>query len=347
MVKYEAAAPSISAQVPPNEMFSVKTTITLSIAALLCVVLAPANGAPVTINGATFDAPGLCQIADRTLVCKVDGQQLELWVTRKPLAPEVTPTDSLAKRMTYFSSVHETAVSNILKATGNTTSTPFSSYGSFSAEGSAMPGKGVVTSPAVRFASVLHGEEIWEFLEIVATRTPAIDAVSALLQHSLVMPAAAVTGNPVFTRSQLSLQYPDFLAPIVSEDTATSLVVNFKHKTRPAGPNLIVMLRAVKDTQISASSVIAARKAAVSTAMVGPSATVDMNKLGDIAGVGFAMIGVPTSSNGKPSTESIETTFAPVVDSRLLEIRLTVDQNFAAEAEVVWALLEKSIKLGR
>lgn len=328
-------------------MSSVKKTIAFSIGALLCASIAPAGAAPITINGATFDAPGVCQSADRALVCKVDGQQLELWVTRKPLAPEVTPADPLAKRMAYFKSVHETAVGNILKATGNTTTTPFSSYGSFSADGSAMPGRGVVTSPSVRFASVLHGEEIWEFLEIVATRTPAIDAVSALLQHSLVMPAVSVAGNPVFTRSQLSMQYPEFLAPVVAEDTATSVVVNFRHKTRPSGPNLMVSLRTVSDKQITAASVVSARKEAAAAALVGPSATVDVNKLGDMSGVGYALIGVPKSAAGTANSESIETTFATIVDNRILEVRLTVDQKFAAEAEAVWSLLEKSLKLAR
>ena len=333
------------AQQLPNEMSSVKKIIAFSVAALLCAAIAPASAAPVTINGATFDAPGVCQSADRALVCKVDGQQLELWVTRKPLAPEVTPTDSLARRMAYFSSVHETAVGNIQKATGNTTSTPFSSYGSFSADGSAMPGKGVVTSPSMRFASVLHGEEIWEFLEIVATRTPAIDAVSALLQHSLMMPAVAVVGNPVFTRSQLSMQYPDFLAPVVIEDTATSLVVNFKHKTRPAGPSLIVSLRTVSDKQATAAAVVQARKEAAAAGLVGPSAMVDVNKLGDLSGVGFALIGVPKRAGGAASSETIETTFASVVNNRILEVRLTVDQKFSAEAEAVWALLEKTLSM--
>ena len=328
-------------------MPTVKTTTTLSITALLCASLAPASAAPVTINGATFDAPGVCQSADNALVCKVDGQQLELWVTRKPLAPEVTPADSLAKRMAYFSSVHETAVGNIQKATGNTSSTPFSSYGNFSADGTAMPGKGVVTSPAVRFASVLHGEEIWEFLEIVAMRTPAIDAVSALLQHSLVMPAAQIAGNPVFTRSQLSMQYPDFLTPSVSEDTATSLVVNFKHKTRPSGPNLSVSLLTIKDKATTAAAVAKARREAAMASLVGPSAAVDLNKLGELSGVGFALIGVPKSVSSTPTSESIETIFATVVDNRLLEVRLTVDQKFAAEAEAVWSLLEKTIKLAR
>lgn len=336
-----------TAQLLPNEMSSVKKITAISIAALLCGCIAPAIAAPVTINGATFDAPGVCQSADRALVCKVDGQQLELWVTRKPLAPEVTPADSLAKRMAYFNSVHETAVGNILKATGNTTATPFSSYGSFSANGSAMPGKGVVTSPSVRFASVLHGEEIWEFLEIVATRTPAIDAVSALLQHSVVMPETPVAGNPVFARSQLSMQYPDFLAPVVAEDTTTSLVVNFKHKTRPAGPNLMVSLRSLSDKQTTAASVVNARKEAAATALVGPSATVDVSKLGDLSGVGYALIGVPKSAAGTPNSESIETTFATIVDNRILEVRLTVDQKFSAEAEAVWALLEKTIRLTR
>ena len=45
----------------------------------------PALAAPVTIKGATFDAPAACQSAEGALVCKVDGIQMELWVTRKQI----------------------------------------------------------------------------------------------------------------------------------------------------------------------------------------------------------------------------------------------------------------------
>ena len=81
--------------------------------------------------------------------------------------------------------------------------------------------------------------------------------------------------------------------------------------------------------------------------LAGPSAAVDLNKLGELSGVGFALIGVPKSVSSTPTSESIETFFATVVDNRLLEVRLTVDQKFAAEAEAVWSLLEKTIKLAR
>ena len=91
MVKYRAPAPLSGDAIATQRNFPVKKIIAFSFTALLYVPIAPTSAAPVTINGATFDAPGVCQSADRALVCKVDGQQLELWVTRKPLAPEDLP----------------------------------------------------------------------------------------------------------------------------------------------------------------------------------------------------------------------------------------------------------------
>lgn len=149
-------------------------------ATLAAVALAAASigtvlhAAPVTVNGATFDAPASCQAAGGALVCKVDEQQMELWVKRKPLAADIKPTDSLVRKMAYFNELHQSAVSGIMRATANDKSTPFTNYGKYSALGAAMAGKGVVTSPTVRFASVLQGDEVWEFMEVVAARTPAL-----------------------------------------------------------------------------------------------------------------------------------------------------------------------------
>ena len=345
----------------------------------------PALAAPVTIKGATFDAPAACQSVEGALVCKVDGIQMELWVTRKPLAPQVVPTDTFARKMVYFNDVHDAAVGNILRSTNNDKAAPFSSYGAYSALGTAMPGKGVPTSPAVRFASVLHDEEIWEFLEVAATRTPALDSLSEALQRSLVLPAAVappspasaasrpskladaasagatapkvpLTATPILTPAPthatfngplLSLQYPDFLEPVVIENTVSRVAVNFRHKTRTTGPVLSVNLYAPKDKQTTAATVVKARKDAQTATMSGPSGSVDVSALGAIKGVGFALIGVPDAKKGLSGVESIETTFAADVPHGLLEVRLTAESKFSADAEAVWALLAKSIQLGK
>ena len=121
------------------------------IAVLFAISLASAvvNAAPIAINGATFDAPASCANADAALVCKVDGQQFELWVTRKPLGPQIATTEPMARKMQHFSEVHEAAVANIMRSTNNDKKAPFSSYGSYSALGAALPGKGTPASPAV------------------------------------------------------------------------------------------------------------------------------------------------------------------------------------------------------
>ena len=369
----------------PRRRTGLASVMALVLAMLLSNV--PALAAPVTIKGATFDAPTTCQPADGALVCKVDGVQMELWVTRKLLVPQVTPTDTFARKMVYFNDVHDTAVGNILRSTNNEKATPFSSYGAYSALGTAMPGKGVPTSPSVRFASVLHDEEIWEFLEVAATRTPAVDSLSEMLQRSLVLPAsasvAAVAVTPVplaaaakltppppvkpaavaasapapaplpapayasFSGPLLSMQYPDFLEPVVIENSVNHVAVNFKHKTRAAGPVLSVNLYAPKDAQTTAAVVVKARKDEQTAKMAGPSGSVDVNALGAIKGVGFALIGVPDAQKGLSGVESIETTFAADVPHGVLEIRLTAESKFSADAEAVWMLLAKSIQLGK
>ena len=331
--------------------------------------------APVTVNGAKFDAPANCLEADGALVCKVDGQQMELWINRKPLAPYVMPTEPMTRKMTYFNEVHETSVGSILLSTNNDKIAPFSAYGSYSALGVAMPGKGATNSPSVRFASILHEEEVWSFLEVVAARTPAIDALSAELQRSLKLPAtpapvAASTtitstklsapmplkapdeispirpaAYPVFSGPLLSMQYPDFLEPVVVENSTSGFIVNFKHKSRTGGPNLTINLRPPKDKQTVAATVVKERKDTLTAAIAGPSASVDINTLGTIKGVGFALIGVPDAKKGLSGIESIETTFAADAGSRLLDIRMTAEHKYSADAETVWVLLVKSLKL--
>ena len=339
----------------------------------------PGSAATFVIKGASLDAPSTCETAEGALVCKVDGQQFELWIARKPLAPRLLPADTMARKMAYFTEIHDIAVKSIFQSTANDKSTPFSSYGSYAAMGAAMPGSGAVSSPAVRFASVLHEEDIWEFLEIVAKRTPAIDALSAALQRTLKLPAAAlapvvaavaspaasqappepakpvasvVAPYPTFSSALISLQYPDFLEPVVMENTATAVKVNFVDKSRPRGPNLMITLRAPNDTRNAekleaAAVVIKARKDALMATMAGKSASVDVNALGEIKGFGFALLGVPDVKKGLSGIESFETTFAADTAHGLLEVRLGAEQKFNIDTQTVWALLAKSIRLGK
>ena len=253
------------------------------------------NAAPIVVNGATFDAPSSCQSAQTALVCKVDAQQLELWVTRKTMGAAIKPTDSFMRKMEYFTEQHQGAVVNILRSTSNDGFTQFSDYGGYSALGASMAGKGVVSSPTVRFASVLHDDEIWEFLEVVATRTPAIDALSTALRRSLVLPAARVVQAPVmavapevpkkvdgsplvatFNGKLLALELPGYLDADVLEDTTERLQVSFRHKTRPtAGPNLVISLRAPNDPTATTASIESERSEAKKKAVLG-SATLEM-----------------------------------------------------------------------
>ena len=315
------------------------------------------HAAPIAINGAAFDAPASCANADAALVCKVDGQQFELWVTRKPLAPQIAPTEPMARKMQHFSEVHEAAVANIMRSTNNDKKAPFSSYGSYSALGAALPGKGTPASPAVRFASVLHDEEIWEFLEVVATRSAAVDALSSALQGSLKLPTSPVRGSTAATPTKpaiptvsgplLSMQYPEFLVPQVIENSTTRFFVNFKHKSRAGGPNLMIDLRAPKDKSDTAASIVATRKKGLTAMMAGQSGSVDVDALGEIKGVGFAFIGVPDAKKGLSGVETIETTFASETAKGLLEVRLGSEQRYTTDTRDVWSLLAKSIKLGK
>ena len=108
------------------------------------------NAATVVVNGASFDAPASCQSVQTALVCKVDEQQLELWVTRKTMGDTIKPTDSFVRKMDYFLEQHQAAVVTILRSTSNDGFTQFSDYGGYAALGASMAGKGVITSPTVR-----------------------------------------------------------------------------------------------------------------------------------------------------------------------------------------------------
>ena len=80
--------------------------------------------------------------------------------------------------------------------------------------------------------------------------------------------------------------------------------------------------------------------------MTGQTASVDINKLGPLNGAGFALVGVPDPKKGLSGVESFETTFASEVNGRLLEVRLTAEQQYSSDARVVWAMLAQSLKLG-
>ena len=324
------------------------------------------NAAPIVVNGATFDAPSSCQVAQTALVCKADAQQFELWVTRKPMDAAVKPTDSFVRKMEYFTEQHQGAVVTILRSTSNDGFTQFSGYGGYSALGASMAGKGVVSSPTVQFASVLHQDEIWDFMEVVATRTPAVDELSVALQRSLVLPAPPVVqapllvtaapevakkaeGSPLtatYASKLVSLELPGYLAADVLEDTTERLLVSFRHKTRPtAGPNLVISLRAPNDPTATTSSIVKLRKDALTATMRGPIQSVDINKLGELQGAGFALVGTPDKAKGGSGVESLETTFATNVGERVLEIRLTAEQQYASDARAVWSSLVRSITL--
>jgi hypothetical protein len=334
-------------------------------------------GDPITIKGARFDAPPACLLAEGALVCKLDGQQFELSVERAPLSKTDTLTNSYMQRLAVFSNTHETSVSAIKRSTANDTTTPFNAYGSYSALGSAMPGKGSPASPAVHFASILHEGDVWEFMEIVAVRTPAIEMLAKSLRESLVLPAP--TPDPVaktnatassvspattnvaqliapesesltvatFTSALLSLQYPRFLEPVVLENTAESVVVNFKHRTRAAGPHLSITLRAPVDKK-SAVVIANEKKSALEATLAPGGGSVDINTLGSISGTGHAIIGAPDAKKGLSGIESLETIFfADTKDAkaRRLDIRLNAEQKYMEDTQSVWVLLAKSIVL--
>jgi hypothetical protein len=332
-----------------------RAALTAFLLFLLCGV-SPLHAATITLNGATFEAPAGCQLAEGAIVCKVDSQQLELWVRRTPLSMRLLPNAPTERKSSYFNELHADAVKNVMRSTGNDQSTAFSAYGNYPALGAAMPGKGVVTSPTVRFASVLHEDEVWEFIEVVATRTPVIEAVSADLQRGLKLPLSATAASvkvatevtptaSTYTGKWLSFQYPLFLQAVVTEDDANGATLGFKHNARDSGPNVTISLRAPKDKATTAAVAINARKQASLNAMAeGSSATVEVNKLGSISGAGYALIGTPDAKKGFSGIESIETAFVAAVGDRLLEVRLTAEQKYSKDMEAVWALLSSSLK---
>ena len=319
-----------------------------------------ATSAPLTLDGATFDAPASCQLTGGALVCKEDGQQLELWVYRTPL--KAASMETLANKMSRVAETHQAALKNISGNAGSAASSSFSSYGNYAVNGSRIAGKGVVSAPSVALATLLNGDDIFQIIEVVAQRTPRIEALTAALQRSLKLPDgtasvisegsdAAVAG---FSGKLLTFQHPNALELVVIEDTATALSVGLRHKARSSGPNVTIQLRAAKDAttpaalaslNAAAAAVVAQRKQQSLSAMLPGSATVDIAKMGAMRGTGYALIGTPDAKKGFSGIESIETMFAAELGGRLLEVRLTGEQQYADDVEQLWLLLSKSLKL--
>jgi hypothetical protein len=340
--------------------------------------------APITVAGVSFDAPANCELVNDALICKEDAQQLELSVHRHALAPRVLPADSLARKTNYLQLLHE----GILDAVGRNVpldgAVPFTSYGKYGVMGSAVPGKGTVAAPAVRLASALWGEEVWQFLEIVAVRTPKIEALIAQLTQSATLPSlktlaseaeknreaanapktataasastaistdnektAPVPASPIatFKSALVTFQHPDYLATEVSIDETDELRASFKHKERTGGPNIVVRMRAPSSVITNAAAAVGARRALVDSFMNKPSNVVPLNKLGKFTGSGFAAIGTPDKKKGFSGVESFEATFATDHQGKILEITLTAEQKYAEDAEFVWALLVKTLSV--
>jgi hypothetical protein len=188
--------------------------------------------APMVVNGATFDAPPNCQAIEDALVCKDDEQQFELSVHRQPIASRVDPGAPFVRKMAYVQTLHDAVVKNIVVQTASDNANEFSTYGKYSVIGSAMAGKGTVAAPSARFVSLLQGDEVWQLLEIVAVRSPKIEALSSALAQSLALSApknsadAGATGNP--TNVALANPAPSSAASEtpVNNPAATSTAAN-------------------------------------------------------------------------------------------------------------------------
>ena len=154
--------------------------------AVMSMLAMRATGAPLTLDGATFDAPASCQLTGGALVCKEDGQQLELWVYRTPL--KAASMETLANKMSRVAETHQAALKNISANADSAATSSFSSYGNYAVNGSRIAGKGVVSAPSVALATLLNGDDIFQIIEVVAQRTPRIEALTAALQRSLKLP---------------------------------------------------------------------------------------------------------------------------------------------------------------
>lgn len=360
----------------PRSTFAAVSAITIF------TVSTPLEAAPVTVNGASFNAPDGCQTSGSALVCKVDGQQMELWVNRRLVASDPDTTETLAQRMAWLQGTHDAAVKNIMRSTFNDKLARFDSYGKYPALGSAMPGKGSASSPTVRFASVLHDGEYWEFLEVAASRSPAVEVISTMLQKSLSLPSSplmsgtspSATGNLVtsgppppaspttaptlpdigssplavtFDSRLLTFEMPGYLAATVEQNQDDQLRVSFRHKTRKTGGPAMQLVVQPPSSDRTVTSLETERRTAVAASMSGQPSVVDIGKLGPIVGKGFAMIGTTRGTSDAPAVEMLETVFVAAVSGGMLELRLSAEQQYAGEAQSVWAMIASSLRLNR
>ncbi|MBL8311168.1 MAG: hypothetical protein JNL19_12140 [Burkholderiales bacterium] len=312
------------------------------------------ESAPIDVRGAIFERPDVCQAVDGALVCKLGDQQFELFVNRKAQPSELA-NESFARRMEWFADVHQAAVTSIMKSTGNEDWKAFGAYGKYPAQGSVLTHRTSPTAPVVQLATVLHNGDVWEFLEVVQKRTPAVETLAQNLQRSLrlpgdpdvvkpppVDPAMPVVGH--FVSKRLTFQYLPEMTAVIEEDTPNVLRATVRHQSRPGGPSMSVTLRSA-NAKTPLDTSVAERKSAAIAAIDGQHATVDVNQLGTLKGRGFALLGVPLASKGLSGVESLQTVFLSEVKGAVLELRLTTEQRYARDAESLWALLGQSLRI--
>jgi len=359
-----------------DSLLRLPSSLALLAAASAC---ASALAAPVKIAGAELDLPAACKPVEGAAVCSVDGQQLEVWVSHTPLGAGIQLTDSFMRRLGRFTEIHNAAIASITRSTGNDSVERFDSYGSYSALGSVLrnkaPGK-----PVVRFASIMIGGEVWQVLEAVAERTPAVEAVSAQLQASLKLPTpalappAATPDGPVksgetavatpapdapasppvlppgppnsqpFIGTLFALYFPAYLQPDAVENAVDAVVLNLRRRSHGGGPNVSITLRNIRDSSTLAT-LVAAQKAASTASMAGATAAVDNNRFGALEGAGYALIGTPDTKKGLSGVESLDSYFVAEINGRRLEVRMTAERAYAADAQATWAMLGNTFKL--
>lgn len=321
---------------------------------LFAIVATSVSAAPVELKGATLEAPEACRLAEGALVCKIADQQFELWINRKAQPAELA-TESFTRRMEWFADLHQSAVTGVMKSTGNDQWKAFAAYGKYPAQGSVLTSKSSPSAPVVYLASVLFNGDIWEFLEVVQKRTPAVEALASALQRSLRLPGDPDVPKPApvnpaipavgqFTSKRVAFQYLPDMAAAIEDDTPTTLKASLRHQTRSGGPSLTITMRA-SDARPSLDALIAERKATAIAGIDGQHAVVDVNQLGAFRGRGFALLGVPAVSKGLSGVESLQTLFLLESKGGVLELWLTAEQRYARDAESLWALLGQSLRI--
>lgn len=184
--------------------------------------------APLKINGAGFDAPDTCQVASDALVCNVDGQQLEISVHRQPFAAGTGLADSVVKRGAALQELHRDVVAGLMRGTSSPSNTSFDTYGKLSVLGTLMPGRGEVAAPSARVTTLYSNGELWQILEVIARRTPAVEALTEALAKSLVLPPA----TPVVAATAPTSNPPKSTPPLATASTIAPSAV-----TPPLAPS--------------------------------------------------------------------------------------------------------------